>query len=275
MGRLADRRKWNAWYSYCVSATWAFNAQRVGEDISFTSETCQRVWYHLGLCQPETDWWYLRSVANFGGLVHPEGRLDTTRCPLFLLWGITDSHGPPGNPQSVGFFWAMDHNLPTARLVELLGTGNEPMAYHVGADRGLEVYGHLRERTKSGEKFDSSSDFDDLRFLSPELRTDLNALSLSGNDESLVIRHALGESPTPFEYLWQYDSQNFNLLQADDGEPSGPEDGTDPPVTQSNPVDDGLADSLVVELERLKRLVDEGFLTEEQAEQAKRRLLEN
>jgi hypothetical protein len=170
----------------------------------------------------------------------------------------------------------MDHNLPTARLVELFGTGDEPKAYHVGADRGLEVYGHLRERTKSGEKFHHSSyDFKDLRFLSPELRTDLNALSLSGNDESLVIRRSPGEPPTPFEYLWQYDSQNFDLLQADDEASRGPEDGTDPPVAQSTPVDDGPADNLVVELERLKKLVDEGFLTEEQAEQAKRQLLDD
>ena len=271
MSRSTDKNFLKAAKCFITEAAFEFDmlwsTWSEGADTSFDSEICQRAWYHLGLCLPETDPWFLESFKKFGEILPPK-KMERWGCAW--LWGSLEIPG--------GFF-QRDVQLPEARLRELLGTGLEPAAYTVGTLRtGLEI-ADLRERTANGEKFKEQYAFtwDEPQYLSSETRSELKGLTLDPIDLH-----------SPMQCLYHLDSLKFDLLVAEDNPfvahidppiddsqvPAG-DDASSRPTLDAKPSTDGPTDSLVVELERLKALVDEGFLTEEQAEQAKRRLLDD
>jgi len=271
MSRSADKNFLKAAKCFITEAAFEFGvvwaSWTEGADTSFDSEICQRAWYHLGLCLPETDPWFRESAKKFGEIMPPK-KMERWGCAW--LWG---SLGIPGE------FFIRDAQFPEARLRELLGTGLEPAAYTGGTLRtGLEL-ADLRERTATGEKFKEQYSFnlDEPQYLSFETRLELEGLTLDQN-----------HLPRPMECLYHLDCLKFNLLVAEDNPfvadfdpltddspvPVG-DDGSGRPTRDAKPSGDGPTHSLVVELERLKVLVDDGFLTEEQAEQVKRQLLDD
>jgi len=291
MGWLATQRFGEAFNHYVAAAVWAFESQPVGEDASFESEGFHRAWYHLGLCLPEKSGWFQKSLKIPGQIVPPERLISDGWA---MLWGSLMTLG------SYGFFFQTAINSPGTLLCDLLGTGNEPPAYAVGTHRALLIARELDRRTSNGQKFKSLSDFATHEFLSSTMRAEIGDLppevrsqgSSEVDPERLRLFMPTVDGivyvPTAFELLWQVDSRKFDLLVVEDN-PFGPrldppiddspvpagDDSSSRPTPDAKPSVDGPTDSLVVELERLKALVDDGFLTEEQAEQAKRQLLDD
>ena len=146
-----------------------------------------RSWYYLGLHQLHMSRWLRFSILNYGTLVVPPvGQTVETkkmnRVFQTFMWG---------NEKTPGAVFAIDSRLPEAKIVDRLGTGEEPEAFFKGSKTGSAVVSDLWRRTAHGEFF-TGEDRESLKFLPKARRKRIHTREESAPFNPLTATSATG-----------------------------------------------------------------------------------
>jgi hypothetical protein len=213
MGILRDRRWLDASRSFRGGAGRCLDAIAESTE-GVRNVEYERIWYQLGLSRPDMSKWFQHCVETFGRILpYQPKQLNNKEDPIFFLWGRTDVFGG-----LVGTLSKIDQERPDVRLLELLGSGGEPDAYHIGTTTAQEVLLGLLQRIEGGEKFKTISSVGPSYF-SVSLAQELLHVELR---EPVLFPQSDRTSFFFFECLWQHDADKHGLRDestAQSGEP--------------------------------------------------------
>ncbi len=243
-------------------------------DAVLEKETADRGWYYLGLVLLELDPWYSACISKFGHVVPAK---HFTKGHLWPLWGDTDDTGD---------FFRLAALLPKARFVEILGSGEEPEPFQTGRSRIQSLGMAWKQEIENGKRYaerGSGGIIENSAFVTPALREEIESTQHRWQSGGLFEDGYTG-SEEFIDSMWKVDSLSFGYETTTEPKPSPDVSPSDP--KQEEPASVAEQDvvepnserghsSLAEELERIQKMFNDGFLSEEQAEQAKGRLLDD